>query len=136
MKRHSKLGKIALNNALGGCDLVSHPSFYYSTFYKVITVISSIFEMNVSINYSQTKENVLVEVYMSKSKKQEENLNIKRMRNIVQNTEENLQEAEISAEFGDPIQQIKLNQENNRRKQSIKSLNEEIQEEVSNHKKD
>ena len=73
---------------------------------------------------------------MSKSKKQEENLNIKRMRNIVQNTEENLQEAEISAEFGDPIQQIKLNQENNRRKQSIKSLNEEIQEEVSNHKKD
>ena len=44
------------------------------------------------------------------------------MRNIVRNTEENLQEAEISAEFADPIQQIKLNQENNRRKQSIKSL--------------
>ena len=55
MKRHSKLGKIALNNALGGCDLVSHPSFYYSSFFKVMTVISSIFGMNVSINYSQTK---------------------------------------------------------------------------------
>ena len=71
---------------------------------------------------------------MSKSKKQEENLNIKRMRNIVRNTEENLQEAEISAEFADPIQQIKINQENNRRKQSIKSLNAEIVDEVSNHK--
>ena len=73
---------------------------------------------------------------MSKSKKQEENLKIKRMRNIIRNTEENLQEAEISSEFADPIQQIKLNQENIRRKQSINSLNKEIEEEVSNHKKD
>ena len=56
MKRHSKLGKIALNNALGGCDLVSHPSFYYSSFFKVMTVISSIFGTDVLINYSQTKD--------------------------------------------------------------------------------
>ena len=55
MKRHSTLGKIALNNALGGGDLVSHPSFYYSLFYKVIPIISSIFGTNVLINYSQTK---------------------------------------------------------------------------------
>lgn len=68
---------------------------------------------------------------MSKSKKN----NLERMREIIRNTEDNLQEAEISKEFADLEQKVELSQKNERRKQSIEVLKEEMKEEISDLKK-
>ena len=73
---------------------------------------------------------------MSKRKHQDGKSNIEKMRDIVRNTEDNLHEAEISLEFTDPIQSVKVNQKNERRQHSIKTLKEEIKEEISERKKD
>ena len=73
---------------------------------------------------------------MSKQKHQDNKSNIEKMRHIVRNTEDNLHEAEISLEFSDPLQKVEVNQKNERRKQSIKMLKEEIKEEISELKKD
>jgi small acid-soluble spore protein (thioredoxin-like protein) len=68
---------------------------------------------------------------MSKSKKN----NIERMREIIRNTEDNLQEAEISKEFAGLEQRAKMKQKNERRKQSIEVLKEEMKEEITDLKK-
>ena len=68
---------------------------------------------------------------MSKSKKN----NIERIREIIRNTEDNLHEAEISKEFVDLDQKVELSQKNERRKQSIEVLKEEMKEEISDLKK-
>ena len=68
---------------------------------------------------------------MSKTKKN----NLERMREIIRNTEDNLQEAEISKEFADLEQKVELTQKNERRKQSIEVLKEEMKEEISDLKK-
>lgn len=69
-----------------------------------------------------------------KHQKTSDNKNINRMRDIVRNTENNLQEAEFSKEFADPIDQEWINEKNNRRKNSIEELKEEIKEEISKNK--
>ena len=76
------------------------------------------------------------EVYMSKQKQQDGKSNIKRMQDIVRNTEENLHEAEISIEFTAPLQKVEDEQKNERRKHSIEALKEEIKEEILERKKD
>jgi small acid-soluble spore protein (thioredoxin-like protein) len=68
---------------------------------------------------------------MSKTKKN----SLERMREIIRNTEDNLQEAEISKEFADLEQKVELTQKNERRKQSIEVLKEEMKEEISDLKK-
>ena len=73
---------------------------------------------------------------MPKRKHQDSKTNIERMRNIVRNTEENLHEAEISLEFTDTLQKVEVEQKNERRKNSIEILKEEIKEEISELKKD
>lgn len=61
--------------------------------------------------------------------------NIERIRDIVRNTESNLMDAEISKEFAEPIEREILTEKNERRKQSIEELKEEIKEEVAKTKK-
>ena len=73
---------------------------------------------------------------MSKQKQQDGKSNIKRMQDIVRNTEENLHEAEISIEFTAPLQKVEVEQKNERRKHSIEALKEEIKEEILERKKD
>lgn len=73
---------------------------------------------------------------MPKRKHQDSKMNIERMRDIVRNTEENLHEAEISLEFTDTLQKVEVEQKNERRKNSIEILKEEIKEEISELKKD
>ena len=73
---------------------------------------------------------------MPKRKHQDSKMNIERMRDIVRNTEENLHEAEISIEFTDTLQKVEVEKKNERRKNSIEILKEEIKEEISELKKD
>lgn len=73
---------------------------------------------------------------MPKRKHHDSKSNIERMRDIVRNTEENLHEAEISLEFTDTLQKVEVEQKNERRKNSIEILKEEIKEEISELKKD
>ena len=73
---------------------------------------------------------------MPKRKHQDSKMNIERMRDIVRNTEENLHEAEISLEFTDTLQKVEVEQKNERRKNSIEILKEEIKGEISELKKD
>lgn len=61
--------------------------------------------------------------------------NVERIRDIVRNTEENLHEAEISMEFADPMQSEMMREKNERRKQSIEELKEEMKDEISARKK-
>lgn len=68
---------------------------------------------------------------MSQSKKN----NLERMREIIRNTENNLQEAEISKEFADLVTKEEISQRNERRKQTIEELKEEMKEEISDLKK-
>lgn len=63
------------------------------------------------------------------------NKNIDTMREIVRNTEENLQEAEISMEFTNSSDKALLKSQNERRKEAIEVLKEEIKEEVWDRKK-
>ena len=57
--------------------------------------------------------------------------NVERIREIIQNTEGNLHEAEISMEFADPTQRAQIGQKNERRKQSIEGLKEEMKDEIA-----
>ena len=68
---------------------------------------------------------------MSKSKKS----NINKMREIIRNTEDNLQEAEFSKELADLSKRAEISQRNERRKQTIEELKEEMKEEISDLKK-
>ena len=61
--------------------------------------------------------------------------NVERIREIVQNTEENLHEAEISMEFADPAQRAEISAKNARREQSIEALKDEIKDEMEARKK-
>jgi small acid-soluble spore protein (thioredoxin-like protein) len=61
--------------------------------------------------------------------------NVERMRDIVKNTEEKVQEAEISMEFADPLENNRLKEKNKRRKQSIEALKEEMKDEMAARKK-
>ncbi|MER1986738.1 MAG: small acid-soluble spore protein Tlp [Solibacillus sp.] len=60
---------------------------------------------------------------------------VDRIREIVKNTEENLQETEFGKEFADAFQREIINEENKRRKHSIEELKEEIKEELGKSKK-
>lgn len=68
-------------------------------------------------------------------KQDDKTSNVGRIREIVKNTERNLMEAEIGKEFTDGIQRAIMNEQNERRKQSIEDLKEEIKEEVGKGKK-
>lgn len=61
--------------------------------------------------------------------------NVERIRDIVRNTEGNLSEAEISMEFAEPIQREMMREQNERRKQSIEELKEEVKDEIGKSKK-
>lgn len=61
--------------------------------------------------------------------------NVERIRDIIRNTEENLHEAEISMEFSDPMQSEIIQEKNERRKQSIEGLKEEMKDEIEARKK-
>lgn len=72
---------------------------------------------------------------MSNSKQPKQTSKVDRMREIIRNTEGNFQEAELGKEFADGIQREILSEENERRKQSIDDLKEEIKEEIGKSKK-
>lgn len=61
--------------------------------------------------------------------------NVERIRDIIKNTEEKLHEAEISMEFADPMQSKMVKEKNERRKQSIEALKDEMQDEMTARKK-
>lgn len=61
--------------------------------------------------------------------------NVERIRDIVKNTEEKVQEAEISMEFVDPLESNRLKEKNKRRKQSIEALKDEMKDEMTARKK-
>lgn len=61
--------------------------------------------------------------------------NVNRIRDIVRNTEENLNEEEISMEFANPNQYELMSEKNERRKQSIEELKEEVKDEIAKSKK-
>lgn len=72
---------------------------------------------------------------MSNSKQPKQTSKVDRMREIIRNTEGNFQEAELGKEFAEGIQREILSEENERRKQSIDDLKEEIKEEIGKSKK-
>jgi len=77
-----------------------------------------------------------LEVIMSKHPKPDNRSNnVERIRDIVRNTEDNLQEAEISMEFADSEQRQRMQEKNSRRKQSIEVLKEEMKDEIEARKK-
>lgn len=57
--------------------------------------------------------------------------NVERIRGIIKNTEEKLHEAEISMEFADPMQSKMVKEKNERRKQSIEALKDEMKDEMA-----
>lgn len=69
------------------------------------------------------------------SKSNDKSSNISRMRDIVRNTKENLTDTELGMEFADPNEREQMSEKNERRKQSIVELKEEIKEELSKNKK-
>ncbi|MBO2537115.1 MULTISPECIES: small acid-soluble spore protein Tlp [Rummeliibacillus] len=61
--------------------------------------------------------------------------NVERLQQMVENTRENIEEAEISKEFADPEQAQQIKEKNKRRKQSIDALIEEVKDETAARKK-
>lgn len=61
--------------------------------------------------------------------------NVERLHDMIENTKRKLQEAEVSMEFASPEEQEMLKQKNERRKQSIEAMTEEMKEEMDARKK-
>ncbi len=57
--------------------------------------------------------------------------NAQKIKKIIKNTEENLHEAEISMEFSNPSERQMIEEKNERRKQSMESLKEEMKDELN-----
>ena len=57
--------------------------------------------------------------------------NAQKIREIIRNTEENLQEAEMGMEFSNPAERSLIKEKNERRKQSMESLKEEMKDELN-----
>lgn len=55
--------------------------------------------------------------------------NVERLQSMIQNTEKNYQEAEVSMEFAGPEEQREIKEKNERRKHSIEGMREEIKDE-------
>lgn len=55
--------------------------------------------------------------------------NVERLSNMIENTEHNYREAEISMEFSSPEQQQNIKAKNKRRKESIQAMRDEMQDE-------
>ena len=73
----------------------------------------------------------------SKHPKQDDKTSkVDRMREIIKNTDRNLMEAEIGKEFADGLQRSIISEQNERRKQTMEVLKEEIKEEVGKSKKE
>ena len=56
--------------------------------------------------------------------------NVGKLKSMIQNTEENIREAEIGMEFLEPNQQKEIKEKNKRREQSIQAFREEIKDEA------
>ncbi len=56
--------------------------------------------------------------------------NVERLHDMIENTEGKLREAEISMEFASPEEREMLKNKNERRKQSIEAMKEEMQDEM------
>nr|WP_106781298.1 small acid-soluble spore protein Tlp [Lysinibacillus timonensis] len=56
--------------------------------------------------------------------------NVERLHDMIENTERKLREAEISMEFASPEERDMLLQKNERRKQSIEAMEEEMLDEM------
>lgn len=61
--------------------------------------------------------------------------NVERLHDMIENTERKLQEAEISAEFEPPEKRTWIKEKNERRRQSIDAMKEEMKEEIDARKK-
>ena len=57
--------------------------------------------------------------------------NAQKIREIIRNTEENLHEAEMGMEFSNPAERSLIKEKNERRKQSMESLKEEMKDELN-----
>ncbi|MFJ8235899.1 small acid-soluble spore protein Tlp [Ureibacillus sp. NPDC094379] len=57
--------------------------------------------------------------------------NVERLHDMIENTEKKLQDAEISLEFASPEEKQRLQEKNERRKQSIHAMEEEMQDEMA-----
>lgn len=57
--------------------------------------------------------------------------NVERLHDMIENTEKKLQDAEISLEFASPEEKQRLQEKNERRKQSIHAMKEEMQDEMT-----
>lgn len=62
------------------------------------------------------------------------NNNVERLHDMIENTEAKLKEAEMSMEFASPEEREYLIQKNERRKQSIKAMKEEMKDEMTDRK--
>lgn len=56
--------------------------------------------------------------------------NVERLHDMIENTESKFQEAEISMEFASPEERNMLKNKNERRKQSIDAMKQEMKEEM------
>ncbi|RTQ95058.1 small acid-soluble spore protein Tlp [Lysinibacillus telephonicus] len=56
--------------------------------------------------------------------------NVERLHDMIENTQKKLQEAEVSMEFANPEEREVIKHKNERRKQSIKAMKEEMKEEM------
>lgn len=57
--------------------------------------------------------------------------NVERLKTAVQNTKENIEKAEFSAEFAGPNEAQKIKEKNKRRKHAMEGMKEEIQDEAA-----
>lgn len=57
--------------------------------------------------------------------------NVERLHDMIENTKSKLQEAEISLEFANPKEREMLQNKNERRKQSIEAMENEMQDEMN-----
>ncbi|MGE7666443.1 small acid-soluble spore protein Tlp [Ureibacillus composti] len=65
------------------------------------------------------------------SKSDNRSNNVERLHDMIENTQKKMHDAEISLEFASPEEKQRLQEKNERRKQSITAMKEEMQDEMA-----
>ncbi|WP_154649423.1 small acid-soluble spore protein Tlp [Calidifontibacillus oryziterrae] len=72
---------------------------------------------------------------MNQPKPDDRSDNVEKLQDMVQNTLENIEEAEATMKFASPEERARIQEKNKRREESIQGMREEIRDEAADREK-
>ncbi len=76
-----------------------------------------------------------MDMTMNQPKPDDRSDNVEKLQDMVQNTLENIEEAEATMKFASPEERARIQEKNKRREESIQGMREEIRDEAADREK-